>query len=101
MTTPDKVTAVCERLRVFRDMLFHADALALKPSAPNEVDPGTLITTRESRLLQDALADCLALIESLNAEKAELEREIAPLRKLRDDPAWETVRAALKAGTSW
>lgn len=76
---------VVERLRCFREMLSHADAMALKPSAPNQVET-TQITTTESRLLQAALSDVIAALEATDA--------------VQDDDALieEAVQAAIDGG---
>lgn len=89
-TTPD---AICERLV----RSSHAATLARQHRAgfyelPELVVSGLVHELRQSAdLIQQQQAD----IERLSAEKVALEREIAPLRKLRDDPAWEELRAAL------
>jgi hypothetical protein len=59
---------LAERLRTMREMLFHADAMALKPTAPNQVET-TQITTRESALLQDALLDAIRAIRAREEDR--------------------------------
>jgi uncharacterized small protein (DUF1192 family) len=49
------------------------------------------------KLMRVERTEAAAIIESLQADVERLEAELAPLRKLRDAPEWETMRQALAA----
>jgi hypothetical protein len=70
------VEALKERLRAFRLMLSHADAMSLKPTEPCQVET-TKITARESQLLQAALADADAILNILSEPGEEVVEAVA------------------------
>jgi hypothetical protein len=66
---------IAERLQRFEEMLFHADAMSIKPVATNEVET-TQITTRSSKLLQQVLREVRTALTSKAPQATRSDGEI-------------------------